>query len=194
MQSCSTRRRFLKFLTIFPCKYGRLGERGLVAIPGYPFYTEFMTVDETVRNFILRYPSLFPNRLAVLEHLLVVIGNGFEWVDGVPVETMPDNTEPWTAEYEWTMVQSSFTAGMLDIMTPHDLQKFKQEHIEPLQRVVNEVDRRMHSMDPKELRTGEFHPYPRSKYAMVLTAPEDITDEWAEACVEMLDVLTAHGW
>ena len=45
------------------------------------------SVEQTVRNDLLLWPSIHVNRFSVLHHLFCVIGNGFEWKDGELVET-----------------------------------------------------------------------------------------------------------
>ena len=45
------------------------------------------SVEQTVRNDLLLWPSLQVNRFNVLHHLFCVIGNGFEWKNGELIET-----------------------------------------------------------------------------------------------------------
>lgn len=45
------------------------------------------SVEQTVRNDLLLWPSIHVNRFSVLHHLFCVIGNGFEWKNGELVET-----------------------------------------------------------------------------------------------------------
>lgn len=37
------------------------------------------------------YPSLFPNRVSILEHLFFVSGNGYDWLDGCLIELSPSD-------------------------------------------------------------------------------------------------------
>lgn len=52
-----------------------------------------MKPDELIRECILEYPSLFPNRLAVLNHLFSTIGGGYEWDEKEIVEHIPKEKE-----------------------------------------------------------------------------------------------------
>jgi len=45
------------------------------------------SVEQTVRNDLLLWPSIHVNRFSVLHHLFCVIGNGYEWKDGELVES-----------------------------------------------------------------------------------------------------------
>lgn len=46
-----------------------------------------MTVKDTVREALLKYPSIEVNSLDVYNHLFCAIGNGYDWVDGELVDT-----------------------------------------------------------------------------------------------------------
>lgn len=41
-----------------------------------------MKLKTLVKHLIMQYPNIFPNALAVYNHLFYVIGNGYEWKDG----------------------------------------------------------------------------------------------------------------
>jgi hypothetical protein len=47
-----------------------------------------------VKSAMLRYPSIFPTRISVLEHALVTIGCGVEWKNGIIVEERVDGEPP----------------------------------------------------------------------------------------------------
>ena len=57
-----------------------------------------MTVEQTVRQSLLMYPSVSRNRWDAYEHLFCVIGNGYDWKDGELVYAIdtekPENTNP----------------------------------------------------------------------------------------------------
>lgn len=41
-----------------------------------------MKLKTLVKHLIMQYPSLFPNALAVYDHLFYVVGNGYSWKNG----------------------------------------------------------------------------------------------------------------
>ncbi len=55
-----------------------------------------MTPNDTIRELLLEYPSLFKSRGDVLHHLFCVIGNGYEWVDGELVSRYSDDRSSFT--------------------------------------------------------------------------------------------------
>ena len=42
-----------------------------------------MRLKTLVKHLIMQFPGIFPNALSVYNHLFYVIGNGYEWKDGV---------------------------------------------------------------------------------------------------------------
>lgn len=53
-----------------------------------------MKVNSVLRNSLMMYPSLYTNKFQVYEHLFLVIGNGYEWVNGALVSD--DTKHPCT--------------------------------------------------------------------------------------------------
>jgi len=53
--------------------------------------------DYTIRVMIASCPELFPNRFEALEHLLLVIGNGWGWEDGYPIPLVGCNQKGMAA-------------------------------------------------------------------------------------------------
>lgn len=41
-----------------------------------------MKLKTLVKHLIMQHPDIFPNALAVYNHLFYVIGNGYRWKDG----------------------------------------------------------------------------------------------------------------
>lgn len=71
---------------------------------------------EFVKQSMLKYPSIFPTRLKVLEHALVVLGNGLEWQEDGTIEPSYDEKPG-----EWTNIR-------LDDL--HDRIKWFEERME----------------------------------------------------------------
>lgn len=44
------------------------------------------TFKQTLKHGLLKYPTIFPNPVNVLEHMFCVIGNGYEWKNGELVD------------------------------------------------------------------------------------------------------------
>lgn len=56
-----------------------------------------MKLEETIQEMFDEYPDLFQERWQCLDHLFCVIGNGYEWVNGVLIE--PYMVSPKTGRY-----------------------------------------------------------------------------------------------
>jgi hypothetical protein len=140
------------------------------------------TVDETVRTSITRYPSLFATRGDVLHHLFLVLGNGFAWHKGEIVNTFPEDEQPWTPERE----HASFArmGGNADL-----LRDLVEERIQKHQAILSNVDAAIQDLT----FTGE-RIYPQSQYALLLTIPKDVTDDWAAAAEEAKVIAIQGGW
>ena len=52
-----------------------------------------LSVEETIKDCIGRYPMLFKSRTEVLHHLFVVLGCGYRWRDGALVEIYRERTD-----------------------------------------------------------------------------------------------------
>jgi hypothetical protein len=144
-------------------------------------------VDEFVREQILCYPSIFHNRADVLSHTLCVLGTGYEWVNGVPVQDyeLEHPAKHWDAA---TAHKEPFglSAQIVRLVGTDFVEKYISEQ----QQVVDTVDERVHTMGP--LLGNEM--YPQHDSALILNPPKDIDPEWAEAAKEMLAYAKQHGW
>lgn len=149
------------------------------------------SVDEFVRTSILAYPTLYKSRTEVLHHALCVIGNGYMWGEqGIIItSTYEAPKRPWTEEDAFADMESYLESSIgspdiRDMVRPAFV-----EDIKNCTKIVAEIDTRMH------LRTPIKSFYPQSvDYALIHNAPENITDDWAEACVEMRELAIAAGW
>ena len=57
--------------------------------------------DYTIKVMIASCPELHPNRFEALEHLLLVIGNGWAWDDGYPVPLVGCDQKGMSALAKW---------------------------------------------------------------------------------------------
>jgi hypothetical protein len=140
------------------------------------------TVNETVRNAITCYPSLFATRGDALHHLFLVLGNGYTWHKGEIVNVFPEDEQPWTPERE----RASFArmGGNTDL-----LRELADERIQKHQAILSNMDAAVQDLT----FTGE-RIYPQSQYALLLTIPEDVTDDWAAAAEEAKVIAIQGDW
>lgn len=144
------------------------------------------SVDDFVRTNILTFPSIYPNRTAVLHHALCVIGNGYEWNDkGEVVLEYPRPLPLWDKELALAEMEAQFQDAEVREMLSNAI----RNSIESIAKVVEEVDTRMYEMVAIE------NIYPQSnEYALLMNIPSNVTPEWKEACEEMKILAEEAGW
>lgn len=148
------------------------------------------SVDDFVRTSILTFPSLYPNRTAVLHHALCVIGNGYMWNE--KGEVVPDFFRPvplWDKERELAELDTDMKARFKGAELREMVSEGMRKYIEESAKVVEEVDTRMYEMVAIE------NIYPQSnEYALLMNIPSNVTPEWKEACDEMKVLAEEAGW
>lgn len=144
------------------------------------------SVDDFVRTNILTFPSIYPNRTAVLHHALCVIGNGYMWNENG--EVVSDFFRPvplWDKELALAEMEAQFKDEAVREMFSTAI----RNSIESIAKVVEEVDTRMYEMVAIE------NIYPQSnEYALLMNIPTNVTPEWKEACDEMKVLAEEAGW
>lgn len=148
------------------------------------------SVDDFVRTNILTFPSLYPNRTAVLHHALCVIGNGYKWSKKGEVVADFDRPAPlWNKETEWAELEANLKTQFDDENTREFIGKELRKSIEAYAIVVDEVETRMYEMVAIE----DIYPQ-HNEYALLMNIPANVTDEWKEACEEMKALAQEAGW
>jgi hypothetical protein len=156
-------------------------------------------VDAQVRKSMAAYPDLYDNRFDVLHHIFCVLGNGYEWVNGEPVEVYDDKT-PWRPEEEYTnwSEYADKLPGWVDIMF---------ERIAKNQAVIDTLDTRVADGSFENSRTAlaavetarimgpHYGPlYTQSQSALLMNLPADIHPDWAEAAAGMRAIAETMNW
>lgn len=143
--------------------------------------------NKLMKQSLLAYPTLFPNRSRILHHVLCVIGNGYEWNENGEVQS-ESAYEPWTPELEAARNNERYAYhAMSDWLREASLDADKKE-MELCKKIVSEVEERIFQTE-----TIEFF-YPQSSYALLMKIPENVTDDWRAVCDEMRTVAEAAGW
>lgn len=141
-----------------------------------------MTPNETIRRGLYYFPSLYKSRADVLHHLFLVIGNGYEWVDGELVLAYKDPrdtqepTEHVEEEFQRRMAwrtEMGLNSSMREIWEKH-----RDEDLEEIAQCHARIEDAMQDIT----FSHPGHEYPVSKkYSKVLNYPENITPEWEAA-------------
>lgn len=149
-----------------------------------------MNVEQTVRESIVSYPTLFKTGGDVLYFLFCVIGNGYEWVDGEVVTKFPEDSTPWTAEREQERFNNQH--GDMDEFVRKILLPHLEATISECQNVVDNVDV---LWDDWTLTVDEhFSFYPQTSYALLANVPEDVHEDWQVAAEWAKNLAVSYGW
>lgn len=153
------------------------------------------TVKDTVLRMMTEYPSLFPTKSDCYNHLFIVIGNGYDWVDGELVDdsNYVDNTFKLEEDEDEVVKEEADRYAKMGL--PEDR----------LQAVIDRarLDFRLNKMriqfalDNIDLimQDNVFFqkPYPYStNYSRVNNYPDDIKADWKEAIDETWSALRTY--
>lgn len=153
------------------------------------------SVNETVRESILRAPSLYGNRTDVLHFILCVLGNGYRWDDnGDVVVSYDEPREHWSAEQalsrfdsQWGRTMDGEESVMKELIA--DIRKnFIENRLNVYRNRVSDVDHLMNVTDEV------ISPYPQSEYSILMTIPDNASPDWLEECNKMRVAMIQHGW
>ena len=147
-----------------------------------------MTVEKTLRNSLILYPSLFTSKWDVYHHWFIVIGNGYGWVDGELVCDYGNDEQDTTLE-EAIEKHFDFHASdraLLSSPLRFSIERLKQDIIE----TVNWEEKLLKPFSDEGRNTiRDSRIYPLSNYSHILNIPDDIKEDWKVAAKEMYEWL-----
>jgi hypothetical protein len=138
-----------------------------------------MTVEQTVRHLMLKFPSLFKSRWDVYEHVLVLNGTGYIWENGQAIcerdsgdpvlTTLQDGIDHFWSYY---FNEKSIYSNSLNFLF-----KYAKENLDTLLKIEENI--------------GIFEPSSRShkyftQWTLLFHQPEDIKEDWKVACDQMI--------
>lgn len=128
------------------------------------------TPEALYATSLRRWPTLYVDRVQVIEHVWYVIGNGYDWLDGAIVDTSPED--------------------YLEASRMERRHRKDDRAIEALLREMKIEPSRLRGPPPKPDAEGRFHFYPAAEnYSLVACVPADARPEWIRAAVEAADIL-----
>lgn len=147
-----------------------------------------MTVERTLRNSLLLYPSLYTSKWDVYHYWFITIGNGYDWVEGELVCEY-DNAEQDTTLEEAIENHFYFHASDRALLTSplkFSLERLKQDIIES----VNWEDKLLKPFSDEGRQTiRDTRIGPLSNYSHILNIPADVKEDWKAAAKEMYEWL-----
>lgn len=145
------------------------------------------SVDVTVYKSIRMYPDMFPNRTAVLHHVLCVLGGGYVWVNGEPIDAYDE--EEGLGVFTREEHDKQLDLYPARFLADAEFMKEHENSWHRLSEIVEAASERVHLRGD----IGENF-YPQSSHAPIMEIPENITPDWAAAVEEMKAVAVQHGW
>ena len=154
-----------------------------------------MTVEETLRRNLLIFPGLFPTALELFNHMFLVIGNGYYWVNGELVELVNCRGIPKLKDIVLEKISTRLNPSSISILyrlaeasgSTAGIEKEVSEVIREV-RLIFEVDQRITSFESPEYKFSEL-----TEYSKLCCLPDDIKNDWLNAAEKMYNLLVERG-
>lgn len=133
------------------------------------------TLNFRLKEMMLAYPSIFPNEDHAINHLYLVIGNGYEWEKGV-LEYKCDD--------EKSAVRNMLLEGVPEDMIKAWVKKQDDKrhrdmfNDDPnLKALLKKYDiKESYDLEPRSVEP--VHPYPICEYSAIYDIPADAKPDW----------------
>lgn len=157
-----------------------------------------MNVEDTLKTYLLKWPFTMTNKLAVLDQLLLVYGNGMEWRNGELVALCADEETPPTMEDAvHNVIRSTFSKK---------IEPWSEEWLHDEVSLIFRLEERMNDMS---VATQQKYPYsfvresakvdrlhrifyPICGFSAICDLPDDIKPDWLTAAKEMYEFIDSH--
>lgn len=155
-------------------------QRGLDWIKSYK-ENGLPTAEETFEYCFKHFSSIYPNRIAALDHLFFTLGGGYQWLDGSIINVSPDS--------------------YIDMEHIRERDKEMQKLVEETKKIfkdMNELRRAAgkevienYFTDPDAMWTQDVYEfYPIAKeYANICHVPDDVKPDWLALAYEAASLL-----
>lgn len=134
---------------------------------------------DTLKYSFMFYPSLFPNKISVCDHLFLVIGNGYEWDNGELVGVFHDDLLEGLTHKQLEKQALKSLRKEFKVDEPYSAYTLKQWEFQ-IKNVELLLEERMTLDGYSSFYT--LHP----EYSHIATLPDDITDDWLELAERFL--------
>ena len=132
-----------------------------------------LTPEKFIQKQIKDWPTLFKDRLDVIDYTFFTIGNGFDWLDGEVVDCGPEAVSNHKDEeedlFDQRFVRSLKEAGISD-----------KDIKELMERAEEQEKERLAKLPPK---THRFYPVSED-YSLVSIVPDDVLPGWLDFAYE----------
>jgi len=159
-----------------------------------------MNFENTLKQCLLTYPSIYPNALYVYDHLFLTIGNGYEWKDGTLVsnENYCTNVEDAIVKnINFMLVDNNEVLKRMMTHIDNALEKTVERLIRECVRPSFHIKERMadftvpdwYDENAPHKDFNKFAFYTLSKYSRLYTMPDDVKNDWLCAAKKMVKIL-----
>ena len=176
-----------------------------------------MKVEDTLRECLLNFPTIYANALSVYAHWFCVVGNGYEWVNGELVHpeygdsdlrkhhTAKNVNEAIIQCLDWDLIHSWDKNGINkeflhcfmdgeDELVKYIMKKNGRTII--YVKLIMDTENRMKDfsipVDPVLGDKNKFSFYPICNYSAICNIPDDIKNDWLLAAMKMIEVMEEH--
>lgn len=174
-------------------------------------------LDKAIKKAMLTYPTVYPTRERFLSHAFLVIGNGYDWLNGVLVSygdsRIPKNREEFASDIIERITRVSEKSdnfikelnnddfyGKLDDETLKKVIDREAEKLsERLEDLKEELKTRYDMFDniKKHVMTrateypdpGYYEMNICKPYAKICNIPDDIEESWLDGAIEIAELL-----
>jgi hypothetical protein len=158
-------------------------------------------LDTLIRQQLLRWPGMVETRWDVLRHLYLVIGNGFDWVDGRLVEYDIDSYDEDVARAEFFADIEEKEGHLANTMTGRRLRNNLNAEVALLraQRQVrldhlDTIAVMGHSYRPEQIGYADVRSMISPRYSKAFTVPEGAEESFRRGASEALRTVNAALW
>lgn len=169
-----------------------------------------MDYTETRQQMMDQFPEIFPDEIAVLNHLFFVNGNGYDWSSGQLVDNCGEETDEQLAYLrEKDQETRKVLENLLDALDAADRVIGTRTNSELRRHIKSEIARK--SGDPMKVREAVLKEnerkakaglhgfsikpngsvcrdlYPICGYASIMNLPDDIKPDWLGAAMLALE-------
>lgn len=142
------------------------------------------SVEQVFQSNFDNWADLYPNRVAMIDQMFFVIGNGYSWLDGNLVSTSPDShlEKPSASIYD-TMEEEDYV--------PIDADDMYRAYFAEMLKPIREKQKKAKDM---YWNTGTYAFYPVSQeYSNICCVPDDVKPEWLQVAYEASLLLRDHS-
>ena len=163
-----------------------------------------MSFQEHLKKVMITYPSLFPTATHVYDHLFMVIGNGYEWING---ELVYDDEESLCKTTE-EAINKAITDKLNLIKEIFVIHKRSEETFNNIvNRYARDLQTNIHNIlciedkmyylripdncdiEGETSEIDEFRFYDLSHYSAIANIPDNVKFDWIDAIKNFVDFL-----